>query len=205
MRPVAIGDAVRSWHQGGPLTRGAVATASYSPTFGLLGGRLRVGVGARFSAYHDEGRVEYPNGDAALLDAGARNVLSVPSPRTYALNLALQPSVRLVGQLELGADIDLAGVGFGPGATCSYAGADRALAGPQQARPTPWNLLLLGRHDRGQLDSEVFLAPWFGAVGVRAGVSHMSTEYTTARRLDGGNDRFRASATRFVLGTAWHF
>jgi hypothetical protein len=36
-------------------------------------------------------------------------------------------------------------------------------------------------HDRGQLDSELFAAWWVGRWGIRAGVSHMSTE--TRRRV----------------------
>ena len=184
---------------------GVVASASYTPTLSLLGGRLAVGLGARFSAYFDGGRVAYPNGAADLLAAGARNTLTVSDPRTYATNVMFAASVRLVRGLEAGLDIDLLGVGFGPGVTGAYAGAAPGLAGAQRASPTRFNLLLFGRHDRGQLDSEFFLAYWVGAWGVRAGVSHMSTEYTTARRLDGGNDRFRASATRVFLAGAHRF
>lgn len=184
---------------------GVVASASYTPTLWLLDGRLAVGLGARFSAYFDRGRVAYPNGAADLLAAGARNTLTVSEPRSYASNLMFAASVRLVRGLEAGLDIDLLGVGFGPGVTGAYAGADASLSGAQPASPSRFNLLLFGPHDRGQLDSEFFLAYWVGGWGVRAGVSHMSTEYTTARRLDGGNDRFRASATRVFLAGAHRF
>jgi hypothetical protein len=182
---------------------GAVFSASYAPTFSFLGGRLHAGLGPRLSAYLDEGSVAYPNGDPGLLAAGARNTLTVTSPRTIALDLMLAAAFRIFGGLEVGMNIDLVGVGFGPSVTGSYAGTDPALAGPQRARPTAVNLLLLGTHDRGQLDSEFFAAYWFGAWGVRAGVSHMSTEYTTSRVLDGGNDRFRASATRLFVAAGY--
>lgn len=182
---------------------GAVATASYAPTLSLLGDRLRVGVGPRFSAYLDEGHVEYPNGAAALLAAGAHHVLTVRRPRTYALNLMFVASARVIAGLEVGVNIDLVGVGFGPGVTGTYSGADPAFSGAQSARPSTLNLLLFGPHDHGQLDSELFLAYWFGRFGIRAGVSHMSTEFTTSRPLDAGNDRFRASATRFFVATGF--
>jgi len=42
-------------------------------------------------------------------------------------------------------------------------------------------------------------------MGGRVGVSHMSTEYTTRRALDAGNDRFRASATRFFVAAGRRF
>jgi hypothetical protein len=183
-----------------------VATAlSYTPTFVLFDRRLNVGVGARFSSYFGSGGVDYPNGDARLLEIGARNTLNVDAPRTFALNAMFAISARIVAGLEVGMNIDLLGVGFGSGVTGAYSGADPALTGSQRASPTRFNLLLLGRHDRGQLDSEFFASYWFGRWGVRAGASHMSTEYTTDRRLDAGNDRFRASATRFFIAAGHRF
>jgi len=183
-----------------------VATAlSYTPTFVLFDRRLNVGVGARFSSYFGSGGVDYPNGDARLLGIGARNTLNVDAPRTFALNAMFAVSARIVAGLEVGMNIDLLGGGFGSSVSGAYAGADPALAGPQRASPTRFNLLLLGRHDRGQLDSEFFASYWFGPWGVRAGASHMSTEYTTGRQLDAGNDRFRASATRFFIAAGHRF
>jgi hypothetical protein len=184
---------------------GVVAAASYTPTLSIFDGRLNVGLGARFSFYFDGGAVPYPNGDADLLAAGANNTLMVSRPRNYALNLMFGISARIHRGLEAGLNIDLLGVGLGPEVTGTYAGADPAFAGAQLASPTRFNLLLFGRHDRGQLDSEFFLAYWFGSLGVRAGVSHMSTEYTTSHRLDAGNDRFRASATRFFIAGGYRF
>jgi len=184
---------------------GVVPAVSYLPSLTLFGERLRVGLGARFSSYVDEGRVVYPNGDARLLAIGANNTLTVEGPRNHALNLMFGLSVRIYRGLEAGLNIDLLGVGFGPEVTGTYAGTDPAFAGSQRASPTRFNLLLFGTHDRGQLDSEFFLAYWFDAWGVRAGVSHMSTEYTTTRALDAGNDRFRTSATRFFIGGGYRF
>jgi hypothetical protein len=184
---------------------GAVAAVSYAPSLSLFDRRLNVGLGARFSSYFDGGGVAYPNGDASLLAAGANNTLTVARPRNYAVNVMFAASVRLHRGLEAGLNIDLLGVGFGPEVTGSYAGTDPRFNGPQQASPTRFNLLLFGRHDRGQLDSEFFLAYWFDSWGIRAGVSHMSTEYTTSRKLDAGNDRFRASATRFFVAGGHRF
>jgi hypothetical protein len=184
---------------------GVVAAVSYAPSVSLFDRRLNVGLGARFSSYLDGGAVAYPNGDAGLLAAGATNTLTIGRPRNDALNLMFGISARIYRGLEAGLDIDLVGVGFGPEVKGTYAGTDPSFAGPQRASPTRFNLLLFGRRDRGQLDSEFFLAYWSGSWGVRAGVSHMSTEYTTLRKLDAGNDRFRASATRFFLAGGHRF
>jgi hypothetical protein len=181
---------------------GVAPAVYYVPTWSFLGQRLHVGLGARFFSYLGGDGVAYPGG-SAVTPAGGRPALAVDDPRIHALNLMASVSARIYAGLEAGVNIDLVGVGFGPEVTGRYAGADPALAGPQRARPARFNLLLFGSGDRGQLDSEFYLAYWFGRWGVRAGVSHMSTEYLTARRLDGGNDRFRAAATRFFLAAGF--
>jgi hypothetical protein len=200
--------ATRVFHEVGVALNfptGVVAAVSYAPSVSLFDRRLNVGLGPRLSSYFDGAGVAHPNGDADLLAAGARNTLTVSEPRNYAFNLMFGISARIHRGLEVGLNIDLLGVGFGPEVTGTYAGADPSFRGPQRASPTRFNLLLLGRHDHGQLDSEFFLAYWFGSWGVRTGLSHMSTEYTTSRKLDAGNDRFRASATRLFLAGGHRF
>ena len=181
---------------------GGVVALSYTPTFRFFE-RANLGVGARATAFFGGDGVRFGVGDAGLISAGAKDVLTVDQPRSFAANLFISASVRLWGGLELGANIDLIGVGFGPGVTGAYAGA--STSGPQAASPSRLDLLLLGRHDFGQLDSEFYLAYWLGPWGLRVGLSHMSTEYTTDRSLDGGNDRFRASATRAFAALAHRF
>ena len=181
---------------------GVVVALSYTPTFRFFE-RVGVGVGARATAFLGGDGVRFPVGDAARISAGAKDVLTVDQPRSFAANLFISASLRVWQGFEVGANIDLIGVGFGPGVTGAYAGA--ATSGPQAASPSRLDLLLLGRHDFGQLDSEFFLAYWLGTWGLRAGISHMSTEYTTDRPLDGGNDRFRASATRAFAALAHRF
>ncbi len=144
---------------------GVVSTLSYTPSLSLLDRRLAIGLGARLSAYLDGHGVAYPNGDAQLLAAGARNTLIVAKPQNYAVNVMFAASARVYGGLEAGLDIDLLGVDFGPAVTGTYAGSDPRFVGPQEASPTRFNVLLFGTHDRGQLDSEFFLAYWFGSWG----------------------------------------
>ena len=184
---------------------GITAAIAYTPTFSFFDHRLNAGIGGRFSSFFGSGRVVFPNGNAALIAAGAKDALTVNDPRSYSLNLMFAISVRLFAGLEAGMNIDLIGVGFGPEVTGQYAGLEPALSGAQRASPSRLNLLLFGRHDYGQLDSEFFAGYWTGSWGIRAGVSHMSTEYTTSRPLDGNNDRFRASATRGFVALGYRF
>jgi len=184
---------------------GLTVAVAYTPTFSFFDHRLNAGIGGRFSSFFGGESVTFPNGDAALIAAGAKDALRVDQPRSYAFNLMFAISVRLFDGLEAGMNIDLVGVGFGPEVTGQYTGLDPSLSGAQKASPSPLNLFLFGRHDYGQLDSEFFAGYWMGSWGVRAGVSHMSTEYTTSRPLDGNNNRFRASATRGFVALGYRF
>lgn len=184
---------------------GFSAALSYTPTLSFFDHRLNTGIGARFSSFFGGDRVVFPNGDASLISAGAKDAFTVDRPRSYALNLMFAISVRLVAGLEAGMNIDLVGVGFGPDVTGEYSSADPTLSGAQRASPSRLNLLLFGKHDHGQLDSEFFAAYWFDPWGVRIGVSHMSTEYTTDRALVGNNDRFRNSSTRAFAAVGYRF
>lgn len=175
---------------------GFTAALGYTPTFSFFNHRLNTGIGARFSSFFGSQGVVFPNGDASLIAAGAKDTLTVDDPRSYAVNLMFGISVRLFAGLEAGMNIDLVGVGFGPHVIGEYASPDPTLSGPQGASPSRLNLLLFGTHDHGQLDSEFFVAYWSGSWGIRVGGSHMSTEYTTDKALAGNNDRFRTSFTR---------
>ena len=189
----------------GGFPSGVTVAASYTPTFGLWDRRLNVGLGARFTAVFGGADVVYPNGNATLIAAQAADTFTVNDPSSYALNVMFAISVRLVAGLEVGLNIDLIGVGFGPGVTGIYQGVTPGLSGPIAASVTSFNFLLFGKNDRGQLDSEFFAAYWFEHWGVRAGVSHMSTEYTLALPVDGGNTVFRLPVTRVIVAVGYRF
>src|SRR5262249_8457817 len=81
-----------------------------------------------------------------------------------------------------------------------------AFQGPHQASPPSFNLLTLGRGDKGTLDSEFYVAWWFDdRVAIRAGASHVVTELVTDEPLDDGNDRFRRGTTLFFVGASYRF
>src|SRR5215813_6887192 len=184
---------------------GLTVAVAYTPTFSFFDHRLNAGIGGRFSSFFGGGSVRFPNGDAAQIAAGAKDALTVDQPRSYAFNLMFAIALRLFAGLEVGMNIDLVGVGFGPHVTGEYVSTDPTLSGPQRAGPSRLNLLLFGTHDHGQLDSEFFAAYWSSSWGIRVGASHMSTEYTTDNVLIGNNDRFRASYTRVFASVGYRF
>jgi hypothetical protein len=111
--------------------------------------------------------------------------------QAYGLNAFAQARIRIVGELEVGANIDLAGYGFGSSVATDYQAPGSSFRRRQSAHVSNLDLLKFGSGDRGQLDSEFFLSYRFGSVGIRAGFTHFSAELLTRRRLDQGRNRFR--------------
>jgi hypothetical protein len=169
-------------------------SASWSPVLGLFDDRVRLGLGARFNAYLVAGGAEYSGGGAKLTVSD--------SGQAFSLNAFAQARVLLFNGLELGANIDIIGYGFGSSAQASY-----ELMGSSGSQPTSvshLDLLELGSGDRGQLDSEFFIGYRFRNVGIRAGYTHFSLERTTAQPLPSGTDRFRRSFSGgFAAASLW--
>jgi hypothetical protein len=173
---VAVGDA-----------KGARKIAfSWGSSLGFIGDHLRLGVGARMGAY-------FIRPGAALSNEDAR--LYPPDFHAITLNSFVQGRIRLVAQLEFGANIDVFGYGFGSSVVAVYQLPGSSFRPYQPARVSHLNLLKLGSGDEGQLDSEFFVAYRFGPVGIRAGVTHFAVELITKQPVDYGKSRFRQSFT----------
>ena len=173
---VAVGDA-----------KGARKIAfSWSPTLGLFGDHLRLGIGARMGAYFIRPGAALSNEDAKLYP---------PDFQAITANAFAHGRLRLVGQLEVGANIDVVGYGFGSTVVAVYQLPNSSFRPYQPARVSHLNLLKPGGEDEGQLDSELFVAYRFGPVGIRAGVTRFAVELLTKQPLDSGKDRFRQTFT----------
>lgn len=166
--------------------------------------RIGAGLGARFATFAGAGHNRYTTAPKGLIDADRVHELDVHAPLTSSFNLQLIGTVRLFRGLEAGFDLDLVGVAFGPGRRAISRSPDPGLAGVQRVNVARFDAFLWGSRDRGQLDSEFFLAWWAtDRLVLRAGLSHFVTEYRTERRLDDGNDRFRQSRTLPFLAVGW--
>ncbi len=173
---------------------GAVAA---SHQIGLLGaGRLRLGYGVRFSLIARTDQAEFTVARASLIQQGVREPVLIDQSRNHALNLAFYANYRVLAAVEAGFNIDVIGVGFGPRRLADSRSTDPRYQGRYSAAPSRFNLLQGGKPDRGTLNSEFYVAYWFGPrMGVRGGASHEVAEYTLAVPLAYGNDRFRHSST----------
>src|SRR5260370_30031394 len=75
--------------------------------------------------------------------------------------------------------MEVMGLGFGPARVADSGSTDPRYQGSYTATPSSFNLLQGGKPDRGTLNSEFYVAYWFGPrAGVRAGASHEVAEYT---------------------------
>jgi hypothetical protein len=185
--------------------RGRVATsAAWLATVEPLPGRLRLGAGARALGFAGLDPISFSTGDPDRIARGETTSLVVPDARVLSVNLVVEAVVRLAGPLEAGANLDLAGFSFGPARTGDHVSTDPAFAGPREARVSSPDLFLVGDRDRGQLDSEFFLGWRFaGGLTLRAGLTHVATEYRTVEPVDRGNRRFRRFTTQPFVGVRW--
>lgn len=194
-------------------------TASFSPSaFGGGGNRTafsvavwgltsvgpaRIGLGSRLASFYSFGKIPYTTADASLIGAGRVNTLEINRALTFSANLAFVVLYPLSEKWDLGMNIDLVGIGFGSERDGLYTGAGGSFNGTQKASPSSFNALLGGRTDRGQLDSEFFVAYRFSDFTFRTGWKHFVSEYTTSSTLDDQNRRFRKSSDSVFAAAAW--
>jgi hypothetical protein len=139
-------------------------------------GPVTLGAGPRLSYYFARERAYRNRGDVSA----ALPTRLLVDPSIVGLNIRVQSDLALVGPVGIGANIDLAGLAFGP----------RRSAGAASLRVARGSLLLLGTRDRGSLNSEFFLAVRASRrLTVNAGVSH----YVTGYRAQAGGLRERYS------------
>src|SRR5260370_32335269 len=98
---LAIGDAAGA----------AKFAVSWSPLVGFFGDHLRLGLGARLGAYFLRRGVAFGGADAKLIAADLQ---------AYGGNAFAQARIPIVGELEAGANIDLARYGLGSSVLTHY-------------------------------------------------------------------------------------
>ncbi len=171
----------QTWSQALDLSLGGASgateiSASYSPLLSVFDERLTLGLGARFGVFLLGGNTFGPAGASGSPGPD----LTLDGPVSLSMNAFVQARVRVVGPFEVGANIDVIGYGFGPTAS-----------GTRRAHGSHFDLIEFGTGDRGQLDSEFFVGWRANHWGVRAGLTHFRTEFTT----EDTGDRFTRSFT----------
>lgn len=138
------------------------------------------------------------------------DTLRLPQTQGHSINISVNLEYAFSRRVAIGFNIDAIGFTFGrkqSGTFLANAPIRSPLSGTvQEARLTPFNLLLGDKSDRGSLNSEGYVRYQLNSrFSVRTGLSFQFNEYTTNRKLTFENDRFRSSNLRILLATAYHF
>ena len=164
--------------------------------------RAEIGFGGRFTSYFGSSQY-YSSAPASLADDESKSdSVLLQSPQVNALNIAINLGYRISPKFSLGFNIDALGFSFGGKQTGSY--INGSVGQTISAKPTPFNILLVGNNDQGSLNSE-FYARYFlpENLAIKLAYQYLFTEYTTdtaVQQLPIANDRFRNKASLLSLG-----
>ena len=138
------------------------------------------------------------------------DTITVQRPFVNALNITINLGYHFNARLFGGFNIDLIGASFGRKSSSVYRTNGISSTEPV-TKPTAFNVLLTGDHDRGSLNSEFFLRYQINSNwGLRAIYQFLFTEYQTTNieqvAFDGTRiNRFRNKANNFGLGVSYQF
>jgi hypothetical protein len=136
------------------------------------------------------------------------DTLTVQRPLVNALNITANFGYNFTPRWSGGFNIDLIGASFGRKSPAVFLSNGITTTEPS-AKPTAFNLLLTGDHDRGSLNSEFFVKYKFNDRWAMRGVyQFLFTEHTAdnIRQVlpDGtSNSRFRNKANNFGIGVSF--
>ena len=157
--------------------------------------KLKLGYGLRLTNYFGSDKI-YTTAPASLIKENLIDELTFSTAQTNSLNSTINIQYRLSPKFEVGFNIDAIGLGFGQAQQASREGIHVS-----RASPTSVNVLLIGNNDIGSLNSEFYLRYWFHPkFGIRAGLSHLFSEYTTKTKLAYNNDRYRLVTDLAIIG-----
>lgn len=185
--------------------------------------RLNVGYGVRYTSfvaankYYTTAPSKYTSTTQSLGTIFSETIqenidtITTATALTHSLNLALYIQYTLSPKFDIGCNIDLFGLSFGPSKQFNIISSvyDAGQAPVQQGSPTTLNLLLTSDNDIGSLNSEFFvryrLTP---KISLRGGYAFFFSEYSTDKDLsfDDGrivNDRYRFKAPMGFVGVSF--
>jgi long-subunit fatty acid transport protein len=124
------------------------------------------------------------------------------SPQINAINLALNFGYRISPKFGVGFNIDAVGFSFGGSKDGSYINGN--VGQVTSAKPTSFNVLLIGNNDKGTLNSEFYARYFFNdKLAIKLAYQYLFLEYTTDTQMQQSpeaNDRFRHKGRLFSVG-----
>lgn len=169
--------------------------------------KIEIGLGGRFTSYF--GTAQYFSSAPPSLASEAKksDSLLLQSPQVNVLNLAVNIGYRFSQKFGVGFNIDVTGFSFGKERDGFYSNGNQGQA--TSAKPTSFNILLVGNNDRGSLNSEFYVRYFFKEkLGVKLAYQYLFVEYVTdteVQQVPEANDRFRNKASLFSIGITKQF
>lgn len=134
------------------------------------------------------------------------DTLTLKNGQVNSLNLSIHLQYNFTKRLEVGFNIDAIGFSFGKSQTGIFQSSiyPEGQFTSQNAKPTPFNLLLISDNDIGSLNSELYARYWLNDNwGIKTGGTFIFSEYTTDKKLSFNNDRFRYKSLQFMVGITY--
>ncbi|MFM9907809.1 MAG: hypothetical protein ACKVOW_00600 [Chitinophagaceae bacterium] len=169
--------------------------------------KLFIGTGARFNVYYGK-KINFLSAPANLAaEESKTDTLLGANPGIYSMNALINLGYNFSSKLQAGFNIDVVGFSFGPEGSPTFIGNGSTIN--TKAKPTGFNLLLVGNNDRGSINSEFYIRYKINShIGVKAAYEYFFTELTTTSKVQTvpeKNDRFRNKASLFNIGISYHF
>ncbi len=170
-------------------------------------GRFFIGTGARFTSYFGK-NIHYISAPASLAaDEQSTDSLFISSPTVHSLNVLVNLGINITSKLQVGFNIDAVGFSFAKSGNTTFIHDGIGVA--TIAKPTAFNILLIGNNDHGSLNSHFYLQYSFNSDwGVKAAYQYLFTEFTAdakAQVQPEENDRFRNKAAMGYIGITYGF
>jgi hypothetical protein len=169
--------------------------------------RLFIGTGVRFNSYFGSD-INFLSAPSDLASEESKtDTLAVPKSNIFATNVLINLGYSFNSRLQAGFNIDLIGFSLGSEKTASFIANGSTT--PAKAKPTGFNLLLVGNNDIGTLNSEFYLRYRISPkIGIKAAYQYFFAELKTdtkVQTIPEKNDRFRNKASLFNVGISYFF
>lgn len=180
--------------------------------------KFKVGYGIRYTGYSGKNQ-NYITAPAKLTTekTGPQVLFAEVNPANFdtlfmakaqhnSINVTINLQYTLFKNFELGFNIDAVGFTFGAEQTGKFISSARpaSISEKQLAKPTSFNVLLIGDNDIGTLNSEMYGRYWLtDKIGLKAGFNYLFTEYTTNNKLVLNNDRWRNKSLMGMIGVTY--
>jgi hypothetical protein len=185
-------------------------TLGFSHLYGFGSSRrFKLGYGVRLSSFFGSDRA-FMAAPPDLASLEETQSFFVENSQANAINLGLYTDYSITENILVGFNIDVVGFSFGSekdGIVTRNTGiGDPIVPSIDTAKPTSFNLLLVGDNDIGTLNSEFWIGYRIASnVMVRGAFSYLFTEYTTNGQYQDDNDRFRYKAAQGAVGVSYTF